>query len=633
MLKRQLWLALALLSALILAACVVQNAPAPTTAPRFTGALTEQLTSALIARDYAGLQELMDEEFRLANWNGEGRLMTPADAVQEIQVLYLEPAYALAMDGVDEAAILLGEDPLSYWSPEVEATDALVVRGLGVSGGDEAILVAARRSDGSVVWAGMIVAPGGFPTNETLAPPATTASANAASAETAPVAPIAAAQPLSVTRVLIVQTANVYSGPSATNEMVGLLSTGIAADVIEVSADGQWQRIICPPSVSGECWVSADPATARPVATPVAGPAPAAPPTLTSTPTALPATPTAPPATPTTLAESPPTPERISFAPGAVSAARSGSIQPGETRDYILRALAGQTMTIDLRSADMSANFAVTGVSDGQPYKRMVNEDRLWSMVIPVTQDYLISIMTTAPTDYSLSVLIPSAAATPTSTPAAPQRITFAPGASSATLTGTLPPNGEQSYLLRAVVGQTMFVALASPGDMANFSVSGYNSGQMLKPLSDPARSWSGRLPGTQDYLVTVVNSSGGSLGYTLVVSFSPLGRTPVPPISQPKRISFPSGGTSATVDGPIVSGSVQPFVLRALAGQTLQATVSSPASDVYLSVRGADGEIFLQFAEGQTTWSGVLPKNQDYLLSVYAAGGNTTFALTVTVE
>jgi hypothetical protein len=266
------------------------------------------------------------------------------------------------------------------------------------------------------------------------------------------------------------------------------------------------------------------------------------------------------------------------------------------------------------------------------PYKRIVNEDRTWVFVTPVTQDYLISIQTTAPTDYTLLVTIPPAA-TPVPTVTPPQRLSFAPGATSATATGVLPANGQAGYLLRAVVGQTMFVSLSSPSNIANFSVSGYNDNSVLKPLSDPSRNWSGKLPSTQDYLVTVVNPSAGSVNYTLVVSFSPLSGGSTPPANQVQRISFAPGAVSATVGGPIAGGTVQQYVLRAKAGQTMNVTVSSPTGDVALGVQGVtDGVIYQGYQQSYSDWSGVLPANQDYLLSVYATGGNTSYSMVVTV-
>jgi len=49
----------------------------------------------------------------------------------------------------------------------------------------------------------------------------------------------------------------------------------------------------------------------------------------------------------------------------------------------------------------------VQGVSDGQPLKRLENEDRRWTGTLPATQDYLITVATPSGTSaYTLVVTI-----------------------------------------------------------------------------------------------------------------------------------------------------------------------------------------------------------------------------------
>lgn len=744
MTKRMIWLALLVLAIGFSAACVAPVTQIGSADIGIAGDASERLTGALVSRNYEALQAMMSDEFRLATWQAQGQMLAPADAIEEVRVLYLEPAYSITFSDLSDAAAAIGSDPLALWEPEIYADEALYIKGLGVSGAHEAVLLIGKDQTGIREWVGMLVAPGGFPAGANAAMPSVEITATVQVSATEP----PAAQLDAVINISTLQTTDVYSGPGRDYDRLGLLSSGQIASVIGLSADGEWWRIGCPTNAGAECWVSTAlsitqrtdqplqpaipaalpaelptpaPTATQPAPTPVAA-ADATQPT-TPSPTAIApvrisfapgsisasvrgnvalATPrqyllrvlagqtitidllspanaanfavtgvtdgqpykrvvnedrflsfvapitqdysiTVASVTPTEftmnvivppLPEANPTatPERITFAAGAISATRTGSIQPGQTKEYVIRVLAGQQMTIDLRSDGMAANFAVTGVDNGQPYKRIVNEDRVWVFVTPVSQDYLISIQTTAPTDYTLLVTIPPAA-TPVPTVTPPQRLSFAPGATSATATGVLPANGQAGYLLRAVVGQTMFVNLSSPGNIANFSVSGYNDNRVLKPLSDSSRNWSGKLPSTQDYLVTVVNPSAGSVNYTLVVSFSPLSGASTSPTNQVQRISFAPGAVSATVGGPIAGGSVQQYVLRAQAGQTMNVTVSSPTSDVALGVQGVrDGVIYQGYQQGYSDWSGVLPANQDYLLSVYAAEGNTSYSMVVTV-
>lgn len=105
-------------------------------------------------------------------------------------------------------------------------------------------------------------------------------------------------------------------------------------------------------------------------------------PTLTLVPTVTPF-PTLPP---------PGEPIRIQFPAGGVSAIVSNTVTFPNRVAYILRAMQGQQMTVSISSAGDAANFAILGVSDNFPVKRLENEDRTWTGILPSTQDYIISI-------------------------------------------------------------------------------------------------------------------------------------------------------------------------------------------------------------------------------------------------
>ena len=50
------------------------------------------------------------------------------------------------------------------------------------------------------------------------------------------------------------------------------------------------------------------------------------------------------------------------------------------------------------------------------------------------------------------------------------------------------------------------------------------------------------------------------------------------------------------------------------------------------LAVQGEDGMILLNRGNGQAEWSGVLPKSQDYIVSVISTGPAAGYELTVTI-
>jgi hypothetical protein len=82
------------------------------------------------------------------------------------------------------------------------------------------------------------------------------------------------------------------------------------------------------------------------------------------------------------------------------------TIALGEVDRFVFLAEAGQRAIISLNTAG-SANFSLVGAEDGQPYKRVVNEDRAWESILPAFQDYLLTVVTADDvTDYELLIAV-----------------------------------------------------------------------------------------------------------------------------------------------------------------------------------------------------------------------------------
>jgi hypothetical protein len=109
-------------------------------------------------------------------------------------------------------------------------------------------------------------------------------------------------------------------------------------------------------------------------------------------------------------------------------------------------------------------------------------------------------------------------------------------------------------------------------------------------------------------------------------------GGIPAPSAGSPVRIQFLRGATSDTIEGTLVSRGIDRYVLRALANQMMRAKVTASGS-VVLTIQGADGAILLGRSSGETSWSGRLPKTQDYVLAVSTSGPATRYTLAVTVD
>lgn len=116
------------------------------------------------------------------------------------------------------------------------------------------------------------------------------------------------------------------------------------------------------------------------------------------------------------------TAERLEMAPGATTVAVAAEVDPLTNDSYVFRALEGQAAHIRLDSTAGRVAFSLSGLSDGQPYKRFEQEDMVWQGTLGATQDYLLHVTTAneTPVAYRLEIeILPlgSAPQTPPETP------------------------------------------------------------------------------------------------------------------------------------------------------------------------------------------------------------------------
>lgn len=330
--------------------------------------------------------------------------------------------------------------------------------------------------------------------------------------------------------------------------------------------------------------------------------------------------------------------ERIVFPPGATSRNVAGYVDPGNTRTYVLRASAGQQMTVGASNANGPYTVSITdprGVQIG-----VANSGQSWTGSLTINGDYYLVV---APVNvmsgqifYNFVVSIPGALP-PTPTPTAPpppntQRITFPPGGTSATLSGTVSQAQPQQYVLRALAGQQMTVRTSSSGPFT-LSITGADGSYLGNAGSNQTLTVG--LPSTQDYYILLqVPAVGGVANYYMTVTVVGGGPqpTPTPAPSQPQRINFAPGAVSATVYGYVSSSQPAAYVLKALAGQDM--TVQFYGGGPYrATLTGADGS-YLGTADANGTINARLPRTQDYYINVVApmdvAASNFTMVVTV---
>lgn len=199
-----------------------------------------------------------------------------------------------------------------------------------------------------------------------------------------------------------------------------------------------------------------------------------------------------------------------------------------------------------------------------------------------------------------------------------PTRIAFGPGRTSATVSGYVEQNGVVRYVLRALADQAMAVDITSPNDDVLLDIWG-EDGLPLKRHVDDRAYWRGRLPSTQDYFIQAV-SVGAATDYELhVTAFA--------------RIQFEPGATSATVTGDVEQNGIRHYVVRALAGQTMDVRITSPNNDVLLTIWGEDGVPLKRYVDDRAEWRGELYATQDYYVEAVAVGGATNYTLAVAIS
>ena len=207
--------------------------------------------------------------------------------------------------------------------------------------------------------------------------------------------------------------------------------------------------------------------------------------------------------------------ERIKFAAGSTSATVTGHLESSESKQYILHALAGQTMTINLAFPAGRAILVVWG-DDGDVLLSDHAEASNFQRQLPTTQDYHIQIKgrPEGSSDYSMTISIPSVNT-------AAKRIEFAPGADSSTVNGTLQPSMSDQYIINVQAGQTMTIDLTFTVGQAILVVWGADGDVFLSDHAE-ASSFQSALPATQDYYIMVKGRPDGSTGYSMTVTIPP---------------------------------------------------------------------------------------------------------------
>lgn len=182
---------------------------------------------------------------------------------------------------------------------------------------------------------------------------------------------------------------------------------------------------------------------------------------------------------------------RLNFDAGATAISVDGTLQPRQIKGYILNAMKDQIILASVSSPANDINIKITAADNAALGGAANSNTGSASALLPSTQDYTVWVTGGATqSTFSLGIVIPS-------------RITFAPGATSASVDGTISKHFIVDYILRAQAGQTLTVKLS--GNNVGLTIYGLQDGSPLVRAASGATSYTGKLTLSQEYIISVV--------------------------------------------------------------------------------------------------------------------------------
>lgn len=132
--------------------------PASLSLPALEGALV----AALMERDLAGLEALMDNPFTIVGWQSEEAAWAPQEAIQQLSASFLPPDASVTVEKPRReqlTALLGGTDPYTIiWGGGTPAASVLYSKGWGSQGERHAFLIITQGEGGRFVWHAILFA-------------------------------------------------------------------------------------------------------------------------------------------------------------------------------------------------------------------------------------------------------------------------------------------------------------------------------------------------------------------------------------------------------------------------------------------------------------------------------------------
>jgi hypothetical protein len=185
---------------------------------------------------------------------------------------------------------------------------------------------------------------------------------------------------------------------------------------------------------------------------------------------------------------------------------------------------------------------------------------------------------------------------------------TFAliPGTTAGVIQGTVGPHQVLAYTMTAGQAQPLTLIMESPNNDVTLGLFDPSSLALLDP-SRNLRAWQMSLPTAGQYTLQVI---GGATTQSFILT-----------IKLPLPVYFASGTSSASLSGSTVNGYLFAYALQCAQGQTMSAVLNQPPSVATLDIYGMDTGMILEAASNLSSWSGILPQTQVYVVEVIPTG------------
>jgi len=99
------------------------------------------------------------------------------------------------------------------------------------------------------------------------------------------------------------------------------------------------------------------------------------------------------------------------------------------------------------------------------------------------------------------------------------------------------------------------------------------------------------------------------------------------------KRLRFPAGQSSTSIDSAVIRGEMDRYILGAKAGQSMKVTITSLEYNAAFQISKPDGGEVPGATSDASKWSGTLPVSGDYVITVHGTRGNATYKLAIAIQ